>query len=279
LIVTKLQLAALSRVDIPEQDRQDFYLYVDEFQNFTTDSFATILSEARKYRLNLILAHQYISQLSESGNEKIRNAIFGNAGTILSFRVGSDDATVLAKEFAPIFEPQDLISLDRFQIALSLSIHDKKSKAFLAHTLAPIFDKMNGRMIVNMQLSRQKYGLARHVVVEQINQVMGNKPAKLPDNAFISKIHTPKLNNLKKINELGHATIANPNLSQNQNPRLPLVPTTGLNIPANREVSGSLEALRLARTQIMDDKNSKFLIGNLSKNISIADENLFELPK
>ena len=278
LIVTKLQLAALSRVDIAEQDRKDFYLYVDEFQNFTTDSFATILSEARKYRLNLILAHQYISQLSESGNEKIRNAIFGNAGTILSFRVGSDDAAILAKEFAPIFEPQDLIGLDRFQIALSLSIHDKKSKGFLAHTLAPIFDKMNGRMIVNTQLSRQKYGVARNIVIDQINQAMGNKPAKLLDSNLnaVSKINIPKLNNLKRINELSQ----NPNATQNSSPKLPLAQSTGLNIPSNQKIAGNLDALRRARNQLLDEnQHNKFIIGNLSKDIKIADENLFELPK
>ncbi len=92
MIVTKLQLAAMSRTDIPELERKDFYLYVDEFQNFATDSFATILSEARKYRLNLVVGHQYIGQLVQERNTKVRDAIFGNVGTLVVFRVGAEDA-------------------------------------------------------------------------------------------------------------------------------------------------------------------------------------------
>ena len=97
MVVTKLQLAAMGRVDIPEEERKDFYLYVDEFQNFATESFANILSEARKYRLSLILAHQYINQLIFDGNSTVKDAIFGNVGTIISFRVGADDAEYLEK--------------------------------------------------------------------------------------------------------------------------------------------------------------------------------------
>jgi hypothetical protein len=252
LIVTKLQLAALSRVDTPEEKRSDFYLYVDEFQNFTTDSFATILSEARKYRLDLILAHQYISQLSESGNEKIRNAIFGNVGTIVSFRVGSDDAQMLVKEFAPIFEPEDFIGLDRFQIALSLSINDKKSKGFLAQTLAPVFDKMNGRMMTNLQHSRQRYGVPRHIIADQIGQVMGNKPAQTLHTGF-----RPQLVNSK----------------------LPLIPSTNLNTPEANKYSSSLAALKRAREKVSDTQNTKISIGGKSPSeITINDDNLFDLP-
>src|SRR5574344_2787521 len=99
MMITKIQLAAISRVDIPEKERKDFYLYIDEFQNFSTDSFANILSEARKYRLDLILAHQYIEQLTE----KVKPAVFGNVGTMIVFRVGAADAEELAKEFLPTF--------------------------------------------------------------------------------------------------------------------------------------------------------------------------------
>ncbi len=146
LIITKLQLAAMSRVDMPESARNDFYVYVDEFQNFTTDTFATILSEARKYRLCLILAHQYINQLTESGNEKVRNAIFGNVGTMVSFRVGTDDVDTLEKEFEPVFKSQQLINLNARQVALKMSIGGKPSLPFIASTLPPIFATMNGRI-------------------------------------------------------------------------------------------------------------------------------------
>lgn len=174
LIVTKLQLAAMSRVDIPESVRADFYLYVDEFQNFTSDSFATILSEARKYRLNLILAHQYISQLTESGNEKIRNAIFGNVGTMLSFRVGSDDGAVLEKEFEPVFQSQQLINLNARQVALKMSIGGKPCMPFIASTLPPIFADLGGRLDTIVSISRERNTRPKAEVKEKINRWLGD---------------------------------------------------------------------------------------------------------
>nr|MDQ3018857.1 type IV secretion system DNA-binding domain-containing protein [bacterium] len=110
MIITKLQLAALSRVDIAESERKDFYLYVDEFQNFVTDSFATILSEARKYRLNLTMGHQYIGQLTPENNTKVRDAVFGNVGSMVVFRVGAADAEYLETEFEPTFTPTDIVN-------------------------------------------------------------------------------------------------------------------------------------------------------------------------
>jgi Type IV secretion-system coupling protein DNA-binding domain len=170
LLITKIQLAAMSRVDIPnEEDRNDFYLYVDEFQNFTTDSFATILSEARKYRLSLILAHQYISQLTESGNEKVRNAVFGNVGTMIAFRIGSDDAYRIEKEFEPVFTSQQLISLNKTQVALKLLIEGKAPAPFLANTMADIFSKVGGRLQIVTELSRQIYGKPKVEVKKTIN--------------------------------------------------------------------------------------------------------------
>ncbi len=171
LLITKIQLAAMSRVDIPnEEDRKDFYLYVDEFQNFTTDSFATILSEARKYRLSLILAHQYISQLTESGNEKVRNAVFGNVGTMIAFRIGSDDAYRIEKEFEPVFTSQQLISLNKTQVALKLLIEGKAPAPFLANTMADIFSKVGGRLQIVTELSRQIYGKPKVEVKKIINE-------------------------------------------------------------------------------------------------------------
>lgn len=133
MMITKIQLAAMGRVDIPEAERKDFYLYVDEFQNFATDSFANILSEARKYRLSLILANQYITQL----DEKVQDAIFGNAGTIISFRVGATDAEFLEKEFEPIFTMNDLVNLPKYNIYLKLMIDGIAGDAFSATTLPP----------------------------------------------------------------------------------------------------------------------------------------------
>ena len=131
-LVTKIQLAAMSRSDIPDiQDRRPFYLYVDEFQNFATDSFATILSEARKYGLNLTVANQYISQMSDT----VRNAVFGNVGTTISFRSSADDAPILGKQFEPQFEPGDLLQMNNRNFIINMVINGEKSPAFSARTL------------------------------------------------------------------------------------------------------------------------------------------------
>ena len=125
ILVSKIQMAAFSRADTPEENRQDFYLYVDEFQNFTTDSFATILSEARKYRLNLAVANQYIAQLTE----KIRDAVIGNAGTMICYRIGAADAEFMVKEF-PGVSIDDLANLDKFNTYTKLLIDGTPSKPF-----------------------------------------------------------------------------------------------------------------------------------------------------
>jgi len=133
MMVTKIQQAAMSRADIPESERRDFILYVDEFQTFATEAFATILSEARKYHLCLIISHQYIGQLPES----VKAAIFGNVGTFIVFRVGAEDAEWLEKEFAPEFMANDLVNLAKYNIYLKLMIDGITSKAFSAVTLPP----------------------------------------------------------------------------------------------------------------------------------------------
>lgn len=131
-IVTKIQLAAMSRSDIPNiEDRRPFYLYVDEFQNFATDSFATILSEARKYGLCLTVANQYISQMSDT----VRSAVFGNVGSMISFRVSADDAPILSKQFEPQFEPNDLLQMNNRNFIINMVINGEKQPAFSARTL------------------------------------------------------------------------------------------------------------------------------------------------
>src|SRR3989339_1661735 len=138
MIITKIQLAAMERVRIPEESRQDFYLYVDEFQNFVTDAFAGILSEARKYRLNLTVAHQYTAQLISDKSSAVRDAVFGNVGTMIVFRVGSDDADFLEKEFDPEFTPLDIVNLPNYKIYLKLMIDGVTSRPFNIRTLPPL---------------------------------------------------------------------------------------------------------------------------------------------
>jgi len=168
IIVAKLQMAALSRTDLPEDQRKDFYLYIDEFQNFVTDSIATILSEARKYKLNLIIAHQYMGQLTdEKGQSPIRDAVLGNAGTICSARIGPDDAEVLAKEFAPTFGSYDLLNAPEFSWYTKLLIDNKPAKPFLMKTFPP--EPGNTELAEAIrELSRLKYGRDRAIVETEI---------------------------------------------------------------------------------------------------------------
>ncbi len=137
MLITKIQLTAMERVRIAEAERTDFFLYVDEFQNFATDSFANILSEARKYRLNLVLAHQYIGQLVTDVSTKVRDAVFGNVGTMVVFRVGAADAEFLEPEFEPEFVIQDIVNLPNYQTYLKLMVNGVTSRPFSATTLPP----------------------------------------------------------------------------------------------------------------------------------------------
>ena len=165
MFITKIQLAAMERVDIPEVERKDFYLYVDEFQNFATESFANILSEARKYRLNLIVAHQYVEQL----DEKVAAAVFGNVGTMVVFRVGGADAETLVKEFTPRFIEEDLVSLPKYQFYIKLMIDGAVSEPFSAIGLAPLNsdETMQNRDKV-IRVSRERYATKLEVVEEKI---------------------------------------------------------------------------------------------------------------
>lgn len=165
MIVTKMQLAAMERVDIPlETDRRDFYLFVDEFQNFATRSFANILSEARKYRLNLTVAHQYIEQLEE---EQVRDAVFGNVGTLVIFRVGAQDATFMETEFMPTYTPEDLTNLAKYQVYLKLMVDGVATAPFSANTLAPIAQIQHTADKV-IAVSRERYAEPRAVIEEKV---------------------------------------------------------------------------------------------------------------
>jgi len=174
MMITKIQLAAMARVDIPEDQRKDFYLYVDEFQNFATDSFANILSEARKYHLNLILAHQYIGQLMMDTSSKVRDAVFGNVGTICAFRVGAEDAEFLEKEFEPVFVIQDLVNLPNRNIYIKLMIDGISGNAFSATTLPPLdLSKTVANEEKVIRITRERYGTKREIVEEKIARWSG----------------------------------------------------------------------------------------------------------
>lgn len=167
-LVTKIQLAAMSRSDIPNiADRRPFYLYVDEFQNFATDSFATILSEARKYALNLTVANQYISQMTET----VRDAVFGNVGTMISFRVSADDAPILSKQFEPQFEPTDLLQMHNRHFIVNMVVGGEKTPAFSATTLTLPPEQIDntGRIIEN---TRRLYSRSRAEVEQEISSVV-----------------------------------------------------------------------------------------------------------
>jgi CxxC-x17-CxxC domain-containing protein len=170
MMITKIQLAAMSRVDLEESKRKDFYLYVDEFQNFATESFAGILSEARKYRLNLILAHQYIAQLEET----VRDAVFGNVGTIASFRIGAMDSETLEKEFEPTFMANDLVNLDKYTMYLKLMINGVATDPFSATSLEPIEIEVTSKNLDKIiQVSRERYSSEREIVEDKIMKWSG----------------------------------------------------------------------------------------------------------
>ena len=163
IIVGKILLASFSRVDIPEEQRKDFYLYIDEFQNFTTESISSILAEARKYRLNLIVAHQFIGQLQE----KIRDAIFGNVGSTATFRIGAEDAEFMAKQFKTVFSETDLINIDNFNAYVKILINGRISRPFNIETYPPQKGSPETASLVK-EFSRKMYGRPKEQVEKEI---------------------------------------------------------------------------------------------------------------
>ncbi len=173
VLVARIQMAAMSRVDMPEDERKDFYLYVDEFQNFSTDSFCSILSEARKYHLALILANQYIKQLEKKNDTSIRDAVFGNVGTMMSFKGGADDGEYLAKEYAPTLTEQDIIGIANHKAYIKLNIKGTTSRPFSLDTIYDM-SKSNpkvGKIVT--EYSRIKYGRKKEFVDQEIRNRIG----------------------------------------------------------------------------------------------------------
>ncbi len=179
IFVNKVNMAAMGRADIPEEQRRDFYLYVDEFQNFATDTFATILSEARKYHLCLIMAHQYISQLvsktagSSQQSTQIKDAVFGNVGTMMSFKIGAEDAEHLAKEYAPVLSEQDIISVANYRAYIKLNINNTTSRVFSMETVWDETGKNPKIAEIVKKYSRLKYGRKREFVDQEIEARLG----------------------------------------------------------------------------------------------------------
>ncbi|MBI5413332.1 type IV secretion system DNA-binding domain-containing protein [Candidatus Peregrinibacteria bacterium] len=177
VMVARLQMAAMSRVDLPEEKRKDFYLYVDEFQNFATDSFCSILSEARKYHLGLVMAHQYINQLvvTKFGNtsSQIRDAVFGNVGTMMSFKIGAEDAEYMAKEYAPLLSEQDVIGIANYKAYMKLNIRNSTTRPFSLETIWDEAGKSAKIAEILKQYSRMKYGRKREFVDQEIEARIG----------------------------------------------------------------------------------------------------------
>ena len=172
VLVGKILMAALSRTDMEQSARKDFYLYIDEFQNFLTDSISAILSEARKYGLNLIVAHQFIGQLANKGDTAIRDAIFGNVGTMAAFRIGSEDAEFLEKEFKPVFNQYDLVNVESLTANIKLLIDNTASRPFNMHVIFAPRPGEKEKELANMirELSRYKYGRKRELIEAEIQE-------------------------------------------------------------------------------------------------------------
>jgi len=171
ILVGKILMAALSRTDMPAENRKDFYLYIDEFQNFTTKSICQILSEARKYALNLIIAHQYIGQLSKGQDEEIKDAVFGNVGTIVSFKIGAEDAEFLVKEFAPVFNEYDLINIDKGTAYIKLLVDNSATRPFSLKTIWPLLGVKRAEIGEKIRsLSRLKYGQNVKLIEAEISR-------------------------------------------------------------------------------------------------------------
>jgi len=228
MMITKMQLAAMSRVDIPESERQDFYAYIDEFQNFSTDSFAEILSEARKYRLSLILAHQYVEQLSEV----VRGAVFGNVGTTLVFRIGAADAEFMEREFTPVLTIEDLVNLPKWKIYLKLMIDGVTSQPFSADTLPDPEPELISNRDEIIQFSRHTYGKPKSSLASTPLSNPVFSPSKNQSKDYPNKKHSNientqpiskfSLNNIHSVSKKDEESTNITDNNEKQDPRIEL---------------------------------------------------------
>jgi hypothetical protein len=189
MIITKIYLAAMSRADVGGAKLKtlpDFFFFVDEFQNFATESFADILSEARKYKLSLTIAHQYVAQMQE----EVKDAVVGNVGTMITFRIGADDAELFEKQFSPIFTAEDIVNLGKFQVYLSLMIDGIGSRPFSALSLPPVERPENSYLNQVIEASRRQYAKERTIVEQEINDWF--LPIKKPERRVIGENKEPR---------------------------------------------------------------------------------------
>lgn len=181
ILVSKIQIAAMKRQQMAAEDRRDFFLYIDEFQNYVTDSIESILSEARKYRLGLVIAHQYLGQLQKSdaltkSNLNLKDAIFGNVGTMMTYKIGPEDAEMMGKQFAPVYSDQDFVNMDKFKAAIKLSVDGQPTPGFSLNVPLPWLEKgdvVTGNAL--RELSRLKYGREREFVEKEIIYRIGSQ--------------------------------------------------------------------------------------------------------
>jgi hypothetical protein len=181
ILVSKIQIAAMKRQQMAAADRRDFFLYIDEFQNYVTDSIESILSEARKYRLGLVIAHQYLGQLQKSdaltkSSLNLKDAIFGNVGTMMTYKIGPEDAEMMGKQFAPVYSDQDFVNMDKFKAAIKLSVDGQPTPGFSLNVPLPWiqkWDPVTGNAL--RELSRLKYGREREFVEKEIIYRIGSQ--------------------------------------------------------------------------------------------------------
>ncbi len=240
MIITKIQLAAMNRADVGEESRRDFYLYVDEFQNFATDSFATILSEARKYRLNLVMANQYVAQMPE----KVADAVFGNVGTMVSFRVGAPDAAVLEREYEPVFTVNDLVNLDNYNVYLKMAVDGVTVPAFSAVTLPPRVDwhHLTDKVV---EESRRRYARDRSEVEdyivnwsEPINLSSQMQPEKGESGNRIVTVKNNSLDSPAESSMVAKSSVANGQAptAKNSGDNQPLAANESLSVPVSDQL-------------------------------------------
>ena len=205
MLVTKFQIDAMSRADVPESERNDFYLYVDEFQNFATPSFASILSEARKYRLNLTMANQYVSQLTpDKSNTMLRDAVFGNVGTLITFQVGSEDAEEIASQFGDEKMAEDIVGLPKYQAYVKLMIEGITSNPFSVATLPPPdFAQDKGRTEKIRKNSRERYAEKREEVEDKVRKWSASAKAARTAQKGEDKKKEKELEEIKKARKKG----------------------------------------------------------------------------
>ncbi|MFA6183687.1 MAG: type IV secretion system DNA-binding domain-containing protein [Parcubacteria group bacterium] len=256
MIVTKIQLAAMERVDMPEEERKNFYLTVDEFQNFVTESFANILSEARKYRLNLLVAHQYISQLETDTSSVVKDAIFGNVGTIISFRVGAEDAEFLEKEFEPVFMMNDIVNLPKYSIYLKLMIDGIAGNAFSATALPPIDitgTTENAEKVI--RISRERYAKDRKDIEEKIARWTGMLTKESVAKMEPKKVEQSYAGNTQNYNN----TVRNARNTIVIKPKENLTPNVVANAEIRKEIINDDKNVKISEPVVVKEKQETLL--------------------